>query len=213
MTERYSGSEKKTRAVVILSAVTAAVEIIMGYWTHSMALLADGYHMLSHVLALGLSWIAYVIIRKQASFYSFHHTKVLALSGYSSAVILLLVAVTMGIESVKSFLSPEKIRFGEAIAVAFTGLVVNGISAIVLHQSAREKEQNRDYNLQAAYLHVLADGLTSIIAIVALAAGMLLHWYFLDALGGMAGSVIIFRWALRLLIQTAKELVEWEKLT
>ncbi len=159
-------NERKTRWVVYLTAITMVLEIVFGYYTNSMALLADGFHMSTHAFALGLAWIAYIISRKYSnhSKFSFSSGKLLALSGYSSAIFLLAIAVYMAIESVTRLLNPLVIKFEEAIFVASIGLAVNIISALILHHD----EHHADHNIRAAYLHVLADALTSVTAIVAL---------------------------------------------
>jgi cation diffusion facilitator family transporter len=164
------------------------VEIFFGYWTNSMALLADGYHMASHVFALGLSWAAYIISRKysRTEKYSFEKNKLLALSGFTSAIILLVIAVIMAIESVNRFFNPVEIKFEEAIVVAFIGLIVNALSAVFLHHG----HEHHDHNIRSAYLHVLADGLTSITAIIALTMGMYFKLYSLDSISGIISSVV-----------------------
>jgi len=203
--------ENKTRIVVILTAVTMGLEIGYGYWTNSMALLADGYHMASHAFALGLSWIAYVLARKYAHTerFSFKKEKLLALSGFTSAIALQAVAVAMIIQSIERFINPLKIKFSEAIIVAVIGLVVNVVSAIVLHH----KKEHSDHNIRSAYLHVLADGMTSVTAIIALTIGLFYNLYSLDAISGIISSVIITKWAVELIRDSAKELVDFNKLT
>jgi cation diffusion facilitator family transporter len=203
--------ENKTRFVVILTASTMVIEIIFGYWTHSMALLADGYHMASHAFALGLAWMAYYFARKysQTEKTSFSKEKLLALSGFTSAIVLLIIAIIMIIQSVDRFIHPLSIRFSEAIIVAAIGLVVNVISAIALHH----KKENSDHNIRSAYLHVLADGLTSVTAIIALTIGMFNNLYSLDAISGIISSVIITRWAIGLIIASGKELIDFIRIS
>ncbi|MEI7830520.1 MAG: cation diffusion facilitator family transporter [Prolixibacteraceae bacterium] len=214
MTENHKHShsgihESKTRIVVILTAVTMFVEIFFGYWTNSMALLADGYHMSSHAFALGLSWIAYVVARKyaQTDKISFKKEKLLALSGFTSAIVLLVVAIVMVIQSVDRFIHPMTIRFSEAIFVAAAGLIVNVLSAIVLHH----KKEHGDHNIRSAYLHVIADGLTSVTAIIALTVGLYYNLYSLDAISGIISSVIITKWAIGLIRDSGKELIEFRR--
>ena len=199
--------ENKTRIVVILTALTMVVEITFGYWTNSMALLADGYHMSSHVLALGLSWIAYILARKYSNTekYSFQKGKLLALSGFSSAIILQVIAVVMAVESFQRLIAPLPIKFTEAIFVAVIGLVVNAVSALFLHHD----HAHSDHNIRSAYLHVLADGLTSVTAIIALTAGMYYNMYSLDAISGLISSIVISRWALQLIKGSGKTLIEF----
>jgi len=186
-------------------------EIICGYWTNSMALLADGYHMASHVFALGLAWIAYVVSRKysQAEHFSFSKKKLLALSGFTSAVVLQLIAVIMAIQAFDRLLHPLTIKFGEAIIVAVIGLAVNGLSAFFLHH----EHEHHDHNMRSAYLHVLADGLTSVTAIIALTAGMFFSLYYLDSISGILSSVIITKWSFDLIKSSGKEIIEYRNNT
>ncbi len=200
--------EQRTRWVVYLTAGTMMLEIFFGYWTKSMALLADGYHMASHVFALGLSWIAYIVARKLSknAKLSVNRNKLLALSGFTSALVLQIVAIVMLIESVDRFFHPLAIKFGEAIFVAFIGLIVNGLSAVLLHQ----KFEHHDHNIRSAYFHVLADGLTSLTAIIALAAGMFYNLYSLDSISGIISSFVITKWAIDLMKDAGKELVDFK---
>lgn len=206
----HSGEhEVRTRWVVYLTAGTMVVEIFFGYWTGSMALLADGYHMASHVLALGLSWAAYIIARKysESEKCSFEKSKLLALSGFTSAIVLIVIAVIMAIESIDRFFNPVEIKFGEAIFVAVIGLIVNALSALFLHHG----HEHHDHNIRSAYLHVLADGLTSVTAIIALTAGMLYNLYSLDSISGIISSVVITRWAYGLIKGSGKDLINFKK--
>jgi cation diffusion facilitator family transporter len=204
-----SGHEKKTRWVVILTAVTMLVEIGFGYWTNSMALLADGWHMASHVFALGLTWMAYVYARKisESSVYSLSRKKLLALSGFTSAILLQFVAVLMAVQSVERLLNPIPIKFEEAILVAVIGLAVNVVSAVFLHHN----HEQHDHNIRSAYLHVLADGFTSLTAIVALVAGNFLNLFFLDSLSGIISSVVITKWAFDLIKGSGRDLIDFKK--
>lgn len=199
--------ENKTRIVVILTSVTMVIEITFGYWTNSMALLADGYHMSSHVLALGLSWLAYFLARKYSDTekFSFRREKLLALSGFTSAIILQVIAVVMAVESFQRLIDPLPIKFTEAIFVAAIGLVVNALSAVFLHHD----HAHTDHNIRSAYLHVLADGLTSVTAIIALTAGMYYNLYSLDAISGLISSIVITRWAIQLIKGSGKTLIEF----
>jgi cation diffusion facilitator family transporter len=185
------------------------IEIAFGYYTNSMALLADGFHMSTHAFALGLSWIAYVISRKYSNHnkFSFNSKKMLALSGYSSAIFLLVIAVLMALESVNRLLNPLVIKFGEAIFVAAIGLAVNIISAIIL----RHDEHHSDHNIKAAYMHVLADALTSVTAIIALIGGMIWSIYSLDAISGILSSIIITKWSIDLIRNSGKDLIDLVK--
>ena len=217
--DKHSGShddhsgehEQRTKWVVYLTAGTMVVEIFFGYWTNSMALLADGYHMASHVFALGLSWAAYIICRKysQTEKYSFEKSKLLALSGFTSAIVLIVIAVIMAIESIDRFFNPVEIKFGEAIFVAVIGLAVNMLSAVFLHHG----HEHHDHNIRSAYLHVLADGLTSLTAIIALTAGMLYNLYSLDSISGIISSVVIVKWSYGLIKGSGKDLVNFKNKT
>ncbi len=201
--------ENKTRIVVIITAITMILEIIFGYLTKSMALLADGYHMASHAFALGLSWGAYVFSRKYSNTptSSFSKEKLLSLSGFSSAIILLIVAVLMAYQSISRLIRPVPIHFDEAIIIAIIGLFVNIISAIILHH----KHDHGDHNIRSAYMHVLADALTSITAIIALTLGMFYNLFFLDSLSGIISSIIITKWSVDLIRNSGKTLIDYKK--
>jgi len=201
--------ESKTRFVVILTTVTMVFEIIAGYLTNSMALLADGYHMSSHAFALGLSWLAYIVSRKYANTekISFKKEKLLALSGFTSAIVLQIVAIVMGFQSIERLFNPVRILFNEAIIVAVIGLTVNVISAFALHH----KKEHSDHNIRSAYLHVLADGLTSVTAIIALSVGLFYNLFWLDSISGIISSFVITKWAIELIRNSGKELIEYKK--
>jgi cation diffusion facilitator family transporter len=199
--------EQRTRWVVYLTAVTMVVEIISGYWTNSMALLADGYHMASHVFALGLAWVAYVVSREysQTDNFSFSKKKLLALSGFTSAVVLQVIAIIMAVQAVDRLLHPLTIKFSEAIIVAVIGLAVNALSAFFLHH----EHEHHDHNIRSAYLHVLADGLTSVTAIIALTAGMFYNLYSLDSISGIISSLVITKWSIDLIRGSGKDLIDF----
>lgn len=205
---QHHSHEKKTRWVVYLTAITMVIEIAFGYYTKSMALLSDGFHMASHVLALGLSWIAYSYARKHSDNKNFKSGtgKILALSGYTSSIILLIIAILMAFESVQRIINPVHIKFTEAIFVAVIGLIVNIISAIILHH----KEEHSDHNIKSAYLHVLTDALTSVTAIIALTLGIYWNNYSLDALSGIISSIVITKWAIDLAKNSGKSLLDYE---
>lgn len=202
-------NEKRTRWVVYLTAVTMIVEIIFGNLTNSMALLAEGWHTASHVFALGLTWITYIITRKysQTEKYSFGKTKLLALSGFTSAVVLQIVAIIMAVEAGQRFLHPLPIKFSEAIVVAIIGVVVHGISALFLGHD----HEHHDHNIRSAYLHVLADTLTGVTAIIALLAGMFYNWYSLDSISGIISSIVITKWAIDLMKGSGKDLIDFKR--
>lgn len=198
--------EKKTMWVVILTAITMVVEIAFGLITNSMALLADGIHMGSHVLAIGLSWIAYVIVRKVANSKAFtgNSDKILSLSGFSSGLILLIFALFIMIEAGERFFYPVDIIYKEAILVAIIGLVVNVASAFLLHHD----HEHSDHNIRAAYLHVLADTLTSLSAILGLTVAMIWNVPFLDTIAAIISSLVIVKWSVGLLKDSGKALLD-----
>ena len=201
--------ERKTKWVVILSTLTMVAEIVVGYLSHSMALLADGWHMSSHVLALGLTWMAYRAIRflnanKKGQV---NQNKVLSLSGYSSAVILAVVGGMVLIESVERMINPEEVIYNDAVLVAVLGLLVNGLSAYILHHD----HHHGDHNIRAAYLHVLADTLTSFLAIAALLLGQAFRLPWMDALAGLIGSLVVLNWSISLLKASAMDLLDIKK--
>jgi cobalt-zinc-cadmium efflux system protein len=197
--------ERKTRWVVLLTAVTMVVEISTGMVTGSMALLADGIHMGSHVLAIGLSWLAYVFVRKLSSdpHYNNSSNKILSLSGYTSGLILLIFALVIIVQAVRRFLAPVHIEFREAIIVAFAGLIVNIISAFLLHH----KKLEADNNIKAAYLHVIADAVTSVSAIIGLTAAMIWNITYIDTVAAVISSFVIIKWATGLIKESGKVLV------
>jgi cation diffusion facilitator family transporter len=201
--------EQRTKIIVILTAITMVVEISFGYYTNSMALLADGWHMGSHVFALGLTWLAYVISRRFADsdHFRFDRDKFLSLTGYTSALVLLGFAFFVGWKSVARFITPMPIRYLEAVIVAVIGLMVNIVSAWYLHHD----HEHHDHNIRAAYLHVLADGMTSLAAIIALTGGMLFDLPALDSISGIICSLVIVKWSFDLIKSSGKRLIGFEK--
>jgi len=198
-------AERNTKIVMILTVVTMVIEIIAGWLSGSMALLADGWHMATHVAAFGITLFAYQYARRNVNNpqYTFGTGKVGVLGGFTSAVILAMVALIMVIESLMRLFRPDLIHFNEAIAVAIIGLGVNLISALVL-----EDDHDHDHNIQAAYIHVLADALTSILAIIALCGGKFFGWIWLDAVMGIVGAMVIAKWAYNLLQDTSAVLLD-----
>jgi cation diffusion facilitator family transporter len=182
------------------------VEIIFGLTTHSMALLADGIHMGSHVLAIGLSWVSYVVVRKVANNenYNGKSNKILSLSAYTSGLLLLIFAFVILYEAVGRFIDPSAIQYKEAILVAIIGLLVNILSAILLHH----EHEHADHNIKAAYIHVIADALTSVTAIIGLTAAMIFDIVWLDAIGAIISSFVIIRWSVGLLKDSGKVLLD-----
>ena len=204
--EHSYNHEKKTLWVVSITTVTMVVEIIFGLSTHSMALLADGIHMGSHVLAIGLSWLAYVLVRRVTANGQFkgNKNKILSLSGYSSGLLLLIFAFVILYEAVNRIISPAPIQYKDAIIVAVIGLVINIACAFILHHEHGES----DHNIRAAYLHVIADALTSVTAIIALTGAMLWNILWLDALGAVISSFVIIKWSVVLLKDSGKVLLD-----
>ena len=208
--------ERRTRLVIWLTACMMVIEIASGYLFGSMALLADGWHMGTHVAALSISVFAYRYARRHSDNprYSFGTGKVTALGGFASAAALVVVALMMGMESILRLINPEVIRFDEAILVAGIGLAVNLISAWLLrgqhhhHAHQHGHAHHHDHNLRAAYLHVLADALTSLLAIIALVAGRSLGWIWMDAVMGLVGAVLITRWGYGLVRETSSVLLD-----
>lgn len=199
-------NQKRTSWVVLLTAITMVVEIIFGLTTKSMALLADGIHMGSHVLAIGLSWAAYIIVRKVSKSEKFKgdSTKILSLSGYSSGLMLLIFAVVIMVEAIQRFYAPETIVYKEAILVATIGLVVNIASAFLLHHN----HEHSDHNIKAAYLHVIADALTSVTAIIGLIAAMIWDIPFIDTIAAILSSLVIIKWSIGLLRDSGSVLLD-----
>lgn len=225
-------AEKNTLRAVILTAVMMVLEIIGGWYYNSMALLADGWHMSSHVVALGLALGAYVLARRYAQDgrFSFGTWKLEVLGGYTSAILLVLVAVTMLYHSVERLLQPVAIVYNQAIALAFIGLLVNLICAWWLkdgrhhhhghdhhhdhshphHHAHGDEHHHEDLNLRAAYTHVLADALTSLLAIFALLGGKFWGADWLDPVMGIVGSILVAVWAIGLLRDTGRALLDAE---
>lgn len=207
-------NEKRTLWVVILTATMMLVEVVAGYLTGSMALLADGWHMASHAAALGIAVFTYRLAKSSRlqDLFSFGPGKLIPLGGYTSSVVLAMIALLMAYESVLRLIHPVSIHFNEAIWVAVVGLVVNIVSAVILKEKHHHHEQNHhhdhDHNMRAAYLHVVADTLTSVFAIFALMVGKFYGILWVDSLMGIVGSIIILKWAYRLLKETSWELLD-----
>ena len=219
--DAHDRNAQRTRWVVLLSAVMMVAEIVAGTLTGSMALVADGWHMATHTLALGVSALAYSFARRNNGDqrYSWGTGKVGSLAGFASALGLAAVALGILYESGVRLLEPRDVAFGDALIVAVIGLLVNLASAALLghghshdhghdHDHAHDHSHGHDHNLRSAYLHVLADALTSVLAIAALAAG----WWFgvgwLDAAVGVVGAVVILNWSRGLLAETAAVLLD-----
>lgn len=213
-------AQKRILLATILTAVMMLLEVVGGWIFNSMALLADGWHMSSHMLALGLAYMAYRAARLYAhdGRFSFGTWKIEILAGYSSAILLIVVAIFMAFHSAERLMFPVPIHYDEAIPIAVLGLIVNLICAWLLHDHHHEHGQDHgahhghhhDLNQKAAFLHVVADAVTSVLAIIALIAGKYMGWSFLDALLGIIGAVLVARWALGLIKETGKTLLDAE---
>ncbi|MGF6853113.1 CDF family Co(II)/Ni(II) efflux transporter DmeF [Paraburkholderia sp. CI3] len=217
----HDDNARRTRFVVALTVVMMIGEIAAGYVTGSMALLADGFHMATHAGALGIAALAYAFARRNSAnrAFSFGTGKVGELAGFASALILALVSLGIGIESAIRLVHPTGVAFGQAAVIAAIGLVVNIVSALLLsgghahhghhdHHHHRDHAHGSDNNLRSAYVHVLADALTSVLAIVAMLAGRYLRWVWMDPLMGIVGSIVIARWAWTLMRDTAGVLLD-----
>jgi len=215
--------EKRTRAVVLITAAMMVVEIVGGYALNSMALLADGWHMSSHALAMGMSLLAYVLARRYATDprFAFGTWKVEILGGFSSALMLAVVAALMLYQSVERLLTPGPIHYDEAIVIGVLGLIVNVVCAWLLrdehdhhghsHQHAHEHHHHHhDVNLRSAYVHVIADTATSVLAIIALLGGKFYGAAWLDPIMGVVGSFLVGRWAVSLLRESGRILLDAE---
>jgi cation diffusion facilitator family transporter len=216
-----AAAERSTKAVMWITAAMMAVEIWAGWVFNSMALLADGLHMSSHALAIGLSAFAYVAARRYArdATFAFGTWKIEVLGGFSSALLLLGIAALMAFGSAERLIHPQSIHFQQAIPVAIAGLIVNIVCAVILergheddHHHGRDghARHHHDLNLRSAYLHVVADAATSALAIVALVGGMLWGWNWLDPVMGLVGAALVAVWAWGLIRSTARVLLDRE---
>ncbi|WP_367084871.1 CDF family Co(II)/Ni(II) efflux transporter DmeF [Pseudomonas sp. HOU2] len=217
----HDENARRTLWVVALTFVMMIGEIAAGYLTGSMALLADGFHMATHAGALGIAAAAYGFARRNANNrrYSFGTGKVGDLAGFASAMVLGLVSLGIAGESVFRLFEPTSVAFGEATVIAIVGLGVNILSAFLLmghhghdhghqHDHGHDHHHHHDNNLRSAYVHVLADALTSVLAIAALLAGRYLGWVWLDPAMGIVGSIVIAKWAYNLMRDSAAVLLD-----
>jgi cation diffusion facilitator family transporter len=204
--------ERRTKQVLVLTFLTMMLEITAGTLFESMALLADGWHMGTHVAAFMIAIIAYRYSRVHAhdQTFAFSAGKVGVLGGYTSSVVLGIVALLMLIESGQRIVNPHVIHFNEAIAVAAFGLLINLICALLLQDRHHDHDHthHHDHNLKAAYLHVLADALTSVLAIIALVLGKYYGWNWLDPVMGIVGALIITQWSYALMKETSPVLLD-----
>lgn len=222
-------AEQGTRRVLWITLITMLIEISAGWWFNSMAVLADGWHMSSHALAIGLSVFAYAAARKYANDprFTFGTWKIEVLGGYTSALFLIGVAALMVLGAVDRLIEPQPIRYGEALVVAVLGFTVNLGCAAILHRAGGHAHGHShahgddhahghahpahdDLNLKAAYIHVITDALTSILAIAALIGGWFYGWDWLDPACALVGAVLVALWARNLLRDTGRVLLDRE---
>lgn len=204
--ERTS-QEKRTAFVVVFTFVMMLAEVVVGLLSHSMALFADGVHMGSHVLVIGLNWAAYVLVRRLESkgTTQYDSDKILNLSAFTSGIFLILMAVFIIVEAIERLTSNEGfLNYGFALGTAIVGLIANTISASVLHGH----HGTTDYNSHAAYLHVLSDALTEIGAIIGLLCAMFWNITWIDSLVAVVSTIVVLRWAKQLLWDTGRALTK-----
>lgn len=208
--DQQQAGERRTLLVVFLTALMMVVEVAAGLIFGSMALLADGLHMASHATALGIAVFAYVMSRRLAGDqrFCFGVGKINSLAGFASAVLLLGFAIVMVTESADRLVNPLAISFDKALIVAVVGLIVNGISAWILASTPHDHGHHHDHNLRGAYLHVLADALTSLLAIAALLGGKYLGADWLDPVMGIVGAVLVVHWSYGLIRASSQVLLD-----
>ncbi|TAH36508.1 MAG: cation transporter [Alphaproteobacteria bacterium] len=231
--DHHDLAERQMRAVLWLTSIFMGVEIACGYWFGSMALLADGWHMASHSVAFGISVFAYIYAKKFATHekYSFGTWKAGVLAGFASAVLLAVIGANVMVESLSRFVRPAEVNYKDALVIAVIGLLVNAISAVMLHSKKQGHNHHShgigcshdhghhdhhhvhlpdpvDLNHRSAYIHVIADAMTSVFAIIALAAGYYYDLGFLDSMAGVVGAILMLIWAYQLTVQTASILMD-----
>lgn len=235
--DKIRSGERRTLIVIILTSMMMVAEIVTGLLFGSMALFADGIHMGSHMIGLGISFLAYIYARKHAhdQLFSFGTGKVNALAGFSSAIFLVIIALFMAYESINRFIHPVRIEYNQAILVAFIGLIVNGASMLILGDYAHKHSDHdhhhhidahadnsdhhsethdhthakgTDQNLKAAYLHVFTDALTSILAIIALFGAKFFQFNWMDPFMGIVGSFLVINWSVGLIRATSRVLLD-----
>lgn len=195
--------KRKTAWVLLISLITMILEISFGYITNSMALLSDGWHMASHVVAIGASWLAYrYVTRKEKKGEHINTGKTLSYVGFFNATVLAIIAITVIINCINRFNESVEIHYEEAIVVSIIGLIVNLLSAKILHHH----DEHSDHNLRAAYIHVISDVLTSALAIIALLVGFYWGITKTDTIVGIIGSLVILNWAKSIILQSYKEI-------
>jgi cation diffusion facilitator family transporter len=239
----FLANEQKTKWVTIITMITMFVEIAVGYWSGSMSLLADGWHMASHTLALGLSLVVYYLYRhpKFRASFTFGGGKILSLGGYTSSIMLVFIALSMVVESISRLYHQHTIHYEQAIIVAIVGLLVNLVCAFIMHQPEDNKNLSlehdhsnckvnklapaghghshshnhshshadaHDHNHESAYVHIITDALTSVLAIMALLLGQWQGWTWLDPAVGILGGLVVFKWSLGLIKQSGMDLLD-----
>ncbi len=206
--KKFIQNERKTLWVLIITFLGMILEVSYGYFSKSMALLSDGWHMASHMAALGISYIAYRCARSQkfANYFSFGTGKFVPLGGYTNALILGLVSIFILIESIERLINPLPINFSTAIVVAVLGLLVNFFGVIILWDD--HDNDYHDHNHKSAFIHILADALTSLAAILALLLGNYWGWNWADPLCGILASIVILKWSYDLLKGTIWDLLD-----
>jgi cation diffusion facilitator family transporter len=232
----FIANEKKTKWVTIITLVTMVAEVAVGYWSGSMALLADGWHMASHALALLLSLVVYYLYRhpKFRSSFTFGGGKILSLGGYTSALFLVLIAGSMIIESIQRFNHAHEIHYREALGVATLGLVINLLCAWILHTGDHSSHDHHDHdhacdhsagklspkahghshshahdhNHESAYVHILTDAMTSVLAIVALFLAQWKGWVWMDPAVGILGGLVVLKWSVGLIKSSGRDLLD-----
>jgi cation diffusion facilitator family transporter len=233
----FLANEQKTKWVTMITLVTMVAEVSVGYWSGSMALLADGWHMASHALALFMSLIVYYLYRNPRfrSSFTFGGGKILSLGGYTSAMFLVLIAGSMILESLQRLRHAHEIHYREALGVAAFGLLINLLCAWILHQKSDShdhdhdhncdhkgaklapKSQSRshhhhghshDHNHQSAYVHILTDAMTSVLAIVALFLAEWKGWVWIDPAVGVLGGVVVLKWSMGLIKSSGMDLLD-----
>ena len=212
-----SDKENRTLIVIILTLITMAAEIVIGYITNSMALFADGCHMGTHAIALGITFFTYILIR-QLQFsdkFAFGTGKFNTLAGFTSSILLGITGIAIIFESIDRIFHPLSISFNEAIVVAIIGLIINSLCAFIMgghhhHQHHHHHHEHEDYNFKSAYMHILADAMTSVFAIIALFAGKYFGLSVLDPIVGFIGGTVICIWAYNLIKGCGSILLDME---
>jgi cation diffusion facilitator family transporter len=228
----HARNARRVRIVLLFSFAMMVGEIAAGHFYGSMALLADGWHMATHLAALGISLLAYTFAERQATndHFSFGTGKFGDLGAYTSAVVLAIVAFGIGYEAIDRFFNPTPIQYVEAMAVAALGLIVNIIAALLLqedhghshaghdhgghdhaahdHASRDHGDHHKDLNLKSAYVHMLADAATSVLAMAAIGCAWAFGWVFLDPVIGLVGAIVILRWAYSLMKSAGATLLD-----